>query len=210
MSFEKFFGASLVLLVAGCGSEARNLGEGVGGSAASGGTSSGGTSAGGTNSGGTSAGGTSSGGTSSGGTSSGGSGGVASGGASGAGGSAGKVCGGFINTQCGPGEYCDFPGHCGATEQTGVCKPMPDDCLQDCPGVCGCDGKIHCNACLAAQVGVDVSDKNDCWGTKKAGENCASETECMAGLKCCYPCGIPGCQNQCMAPDASGQCPAFP
>ncbi len=39
---------------------------------------------------------------------------------------------------------------------------------------------------------------------------CQIDRQCPTGLKCCYPCGIPGCQNRCMAPDPNGECPAFP
>jgi hypothetical protein len=31
----------------------------------------------------------------------------------------------------------------------------------------------------------------------------------MAGLLCCYPCGVAGCHNQCMAP-VQGRCPMIP
>jgi hypothetical protein len=39
---------------------------------------------------------------------------------------------------------------------------------------------------------------------------CAGDDECAPGLKCCYPCGIQGCVNQCIQPDANGECPLFP
>ena len=39
---------------------------------------------------------------------------------------------------------------------------------------------------------------------------CVSDDQCGAGLKCCYPCGIQGCVNACIPPDANGQCPLFP
>jgi hypothetical protein len=38
---------------------------------------------------------------------------------------------------------------------------------------------------------------------------CTSNSQCPRGQLCCYPCGIPGCQNQCMAPAPNGQCPLF-
>ena len=28
------------------------------------------------------------------------------------------------------------------------------DCIADCPGVTGCDGKTYCNECLANQQGI--------------------------------------------------------
>lgn len=46
-------------------------------------------------------------------------------------------------------------------------------------------------------------------GTLEAGAHCSLDSECQPGLKCCYPCGIPDCQNQCMAP-LHGECPLFP
>jgi len=42
------------------------------------------------------------------------------------------------------------------------------------------------------------------------GQMCASDAECTGGLKCCYPCGIPGCVNECTISDAGGLCPLFP
>ena len=39
---------------------------------------------------------------------------------------------------------------------------------------------------------------------------CTSDGECASGLKCCYPCGIPGCQNTCLKPLTPGQCPLYP
>jgi len=29
-------------------------------------------------------------------------------------------------------------------------------CLQDCPGVLGCDGKIYCNECIANGHGISI------------------------------------------------------
>jgi hypothetical protein len=40
------------------------------------------------------------------------------------------------------------------------------------------------------------------------GAPCNSPSDCQAGLLCCYPCGVDGCQNQCMIP-VDGQCPQF-
>jgi hypothetical protein len=38
----------------------------------------------------------------------------------------------------------------------GICTPRPDNCTEDCPGVCGCDGKFYCNTCLAQRAGIDA------------------------------------------------------
>ena len=47
-------------------------------------------------------------------------------------------------------------------------------------------------------------------GGLEAGAHCSSDLECATGLKCCYPCGIPGCSNECIPPGPSGDCPLFP
>jgi hypothetical protein len=36
------------------------------------------------------------------------------------------------------------------------------------------------------------------------------DSECAPGLKCCYPCGTPGCTNKCIKPLTSGTCPLYP
>jgi len=41
------------------------------------------------------------------------------------------------------------------------------------------------------------------------GTLCTSDTDCSAGLKCCYPCGTAGCQNQCIQ-TSSATCPLYP
>lgn len=32
------------------------------------------------------------------------------------------------------------------------------------------------------------------------GSVCTQDADCANGLLCCYPCGIPGCENQCTVP----------
>ena len=118
------------------------------------------------------------------------------------------TCGGLADVQCPDGRYCDLPDGCGFPDATGVCKDKPSGCFADCPGVCGCDGKFYCNACMANEQGVDVSTGDSC--KKNSGEQCGASEECKTGLLCCYPCGIQGCENECMAPDPNGQCPLFP
>lgn len=43
-----------------------------------------------------------------------------------------------------------------------------------------------------------------------AGQVCDATAQCAAGLLCCYPCGIEGCQNKCIVPAKGGECPLFP
>jgi hypothetical protein len=53
-------------------------------------------------------------------------------------------------------------------------------------------------------------------GTGQVGEECGDPGQpmCASGLVCCYPCGIAGCHNRCMAPcmqsPCAGACPLFP
>ena len=42
------------------------------------------------------------------------------------------------------------------------------------------------------------------------GAKCGASSECASGLLCCYPCGIPGCTNQCSLPAPGGGCPLLP
>lgn len=38
----------------------------------------------------------------------------------------------------------------------------PGICTQDCPGVCGCDGKTYCNECIANSQGIAVVSNESC------------------------------------------------
>lgn len=91
-----------------------------------------------------------------------------------------------------------------------TCTPTqqecPLDCVQSCPeldtAVCRCESGT-CGAPTFTDAGVRDGGA--------AGDLCASNSECGSGLLCCYPCGIPGCMNRCMAPDPmTGRCPLFP
>lgn len=42
-----------------------------------------------------------------------------------------------------------------------------------------------------------------------AGHTCTSDADCADGMACCYPCGVDGCENACMAVGPSG-CPELP
>ena len=137
--------------------------------------------------------------------------GTSTGGASGSDGGRGD-CGGLAGLVCKANEWCDYPNGsiCGATDVTGTCRTRPSACDADCPGACGCDGKFYCNACHAQQAGVDVTGDRSCQADGGLNAACTSDSECSAGLKCCYPCGVEGCTNQCIAPLSDGTCPLFP
>ncbi len=124
----------------------------------------------------------------------------------------GSPCGGIAGAQCPSNEWCDFPADqvCGYVDGMGVCRSRPQGCPADCPGVCGCDGSFYCNECTANAAGVDITGGQECLNGGGSGTPCASDSQCAPSLRCCYPCGIPGCSNECMQPDANGQCPMFP
>lgn len=144
-----------------------------------------------------------------------------SGGTAGSGGAlpeAGKVCGTIAGLTCGSDEWCDYTEtyprngvvQCGGDDGGGICRLRPQGCPADCPGVCGCDGKFYCNACLAHQAGVDDTSSQACMKTGGgAGADCTTDADCQSSLKCCYPCGIAGCTMQCMQPQPDGLCPVF-
>lgn len=73
-----------------------------------------------------------------------------------------EVCGIRGGVRCDDSEYCDYDDGCGFDDGGGVCKPRPEGCTEDCPGVCGCDGHTYCNACIAASAGVDVLHDGAC------------------------------------------------
>lgn len=100
---------------------------------------------------------------------------------------------------CGCGR-CD-PATITCTPDARVC---PLACAQACPeldtAVCNCTGGT-CAPPVFPDAGVDAGGGE--------GAECTTASECGAGLLCCYPCGIPGCHNRCMAP-MDGHCPLIP
>lgn len=121
------------------------------------------------------------------------------------GGGSGVMCGGFAGLTCSDDEYCDYPDDamCGATDQSGTCEPRPEACQEDCPGVCGCDGKFYCNDCIAAQAGVDVDPNASC--TEPAPCGGIAGAVCGANEYCDYP-----DDAMCGADDQTGDCLPIP
>lgn len=189
----------------GTGSDAGAGGSaGTGGHAGTGGRETGGTSAGG--SGGLGTGGVMTGGM-------GGTGGSSTGGTAGSGGGGGGsgTCGGLLGTQCADTQWCDYPSgtgsDCGSGDLQGTCYERPSACPLVYSPVCGCDGKFYPSACDANAAGTDTTTSTSCFSDAgTAGTVCQSNNDCQQGLLCCYPCGIPGCQNQCTAA-VNGSCP---
>jgi hypothetical protein len=81
-----------------------------------------------------------------------------------------------------------------------LCLQGVDCCVNTC--TCGEDGRITCRMVCEGSGG-------SCGGGP-IGTRCDTDSQCHSLLKCCYPCGIEGCQNECMMPMPNGQCPLFP
>jgi hypothetical protein len=123
---------------------------------------------------------------------------------------------------CGPGGVGGSPGTGGSTGSR--CVNAGDSCtpgrpitpcvvgVDCCRNECTCDanGKVRCSLACDANLGSGGACGKPDAGGAGAGSLCESDSECAPGLKCCYPCGIPDCQNQCMAPMRNGMCPLFP
>lgn len=82
-----------------------------------------------------------------------------------------ETCGGIAGVECGSGQYCDYAetGTCGEGDQQGVCYPTPEVCTSNYEPVCGCDGNIYSNTCIANAAGVSVAPSDVCL-TKEAEE----------------------------------------
>ncbi|HTV20160.1 MAG TPA: Kazal-type serine protease inhibitor domain-containing protein [Polyangiaceae bacterium] len=76
----------------------------------------------------------------------------------------GTVCGGLLGAQCGDNEFCDFPegAFCGAADQTGICRSVPEVCDDIFQPVCGCNDQDFANACEANAAGVSVASQGEC------------------------------------------------
>jgi len=128
-------------------------------------------------------------------------------GESGAAGS-GERCGGRSGMTCDSGQYCKFEGGiCDSADEIGTCTTQPAGvtCVQG--YVCGCDGKVYSNVCMAHLSGVDIWDGNPCVpGDGMQGDPCLVDDDCSSGLKCC---SSPIQVISCTAPMGTG-CPLTP
>lgn len=130
--------------------------------------------------------------------------------AAGSGGTSGT--GGSMNTGgAGGGPTCTSLNDCNVPP---VCKLCPNG-TTSCETAACTNG--HCvtsfPGCSGGSGGrMGAGGTTGMGGTAGAGGTapCTSDTQCATGLKCCYPCGIQGCQNKCITPLVPGQCPLYP
>ena len=73
-------------------------------------------------------------------------------------------CGGLTGLACDSGKYCHYEPDqmCGAADQLGVCRTIPDFCTEQYDPVCGCDDATYSNSCKANAAGVSVATSEPC------------------------------------------------
>ncbi|AUX40246.1 uncharacterized protein SOCE26_016450 [Sorangium cellulosum] len=90
----------------------------------------------------------------------------------------GESCGGFTigpAPVCAQGLYCSFRFEdvCGWADASGTCAERPASCTEEHATVCGCDGRVYKNACVAAMSGVAVYVEGACEGAAVPGSPAA-------------------------------------
>ena len=111
----------------------------------------------------------------------------------------GAACGGLAGSRCDEDAFCDYAGHtCGTADAAGTCAKRPDTCLDIIEQVCGCDGTVYTNQCVAQKAGVDPSDTAACETPpdhKRCGYRfCTKTQECKTsgtGPDATYDCQTP-------------------
>jgi hypothetical protein len=112
-------------------------------------------------------------------------------------------------SDCAADEICriDPPADaCGFDGSTGVCEPRPLFCpaIAGLP-VCGCDGTVFVNACIAERAGDPIAQVGTCGGAAGEGKACGGlpGTGCLKGLFCLFT-----EEQQCGKDDRAGVCSA--
>lgn len=108
---------------------------------------------------------------------------------------------------CPADQFCDIAAdQCASTEQSGTCKPKPQDCDADFAPVCGCDNKTYSNACEAQNAGVAIEKTGEC---EPPSEDCEL-AECgpapgLPNMVCADGQSMSGPTGRCLKDDA-GTC----
>jgi hypothetical protein len=111
------------------------------------------------------------------------------------------------NASCKTNEYCHIEKGCTVTgAKMGECKPRPQGCTADCPGVCGCDGKTYCNVCGAHVAGTNVEKNGACTAVDPLcqGVTCHLYDNCCTCTALKYAIPTPACKVACKQPTCEG------
>lgn len=134
------------------------------------------------------------------------------------------LCEGYsYNVACGDDSDCAvawFPDCCGGAEAHGIISGDMDEFLEY-AGRCSPDPVCDCALGYRDENGTLV-DGTDALSPRCVDGSCVarvpgceSADDCAEGQVCCYPCGIPGCENVCQepceeGPGCGGGCPQVP
>lgn len=116
-----------------------------------------------------------------------------------------RLCGGFAGLICGEGEYCDYAAGdgCFVADGAGVCRAVPEVCIEVFAPVCGCDGNTYSNSCFAAAAGASVVHDGECEAEPErqacggfAGLSCGDDEFCSypASESCGFADGLGTCE----------------
>jgi hypothetical protein len=93
----------------------------------------------------------------------------------------GGMCGGLAGLACEDSEYCAHDAHsCGTPDAAGTCWQRPVTCDSTYQPVCGCNGMVYSNECMANLAGEDVSRTVACEppsGTMRCGYLLCDKTD---------------------------------
>jgi hypothetical protein len=113
-------------------------------------------------------------------------------------------CGGLQGLQCQTGEYCHIEGACGAADEIGECRAVPEACPEIYGPVCGCDGITYSNDCFAHGAGVNVASNGECGTTTPTACGGLNGSQCATDEFCNYA------NQACGAADDLGECEPRP
>lgn len=120
------------------------------------------------------------------------------------------TCGGFAALSCGDaGMYCHYEpeASCGAGDQSGTCRELPQACTEQLAPVCGCNGQTYSNSCFAALGGASVAHDGACEEPNGGASQCGGHLglACGEDQYCDY-----GTVGTCGATDVLGTCRSVP